>query len=133
MAFHQSIVGSTRNPQIIRLSRDWLTQVSLGFPVESYDSDPAVYERALTEHTTLCEAITVGDEQCGRDRPGPLRHQQRGGTRGPGPRPGIAGRPRPRTLTGRAARGRAVGGRRTRRSWLGARGKRRPDRRQPAR
>jgi GntR family transcriptional regulator, transcriptional repressor for pyruvate dehydrogenase complex len=63
VAFHQVIVGSTRNPQIVRLSRDLLTQVSLGFPVEPFDCDPAVYERSLAEHTALCEAIMAGDEQ----------------------------------------------------------------------
>jgi DNA-binding FadR family transcriptional regulator len=63
IAFHQAVVGATRNPQIARLSRDLLSQVSLGFPIEPYDGEPAVYQRALAEHTELCEAITAGEAQ----------------------------------------------------------------------
>jgi GntR family transcriptional repressor for pyruvate dehydrogenase complex len=63
IAFHRTIVGATGNPQIVRLSRDLLSQVSLGFPVEPFDCDPAVYERSLAEHTELCEAIVAGDDR----------------------------------------------------------------------
>lgn len=61
IAFHAAVVTATRNPQITALSRDLLTRVSLGFPIEPYDDSPAVYRRALTEHTALFEAISAGD------------------------------------------------------------------------
>lgn len=61
IAFHQAVVTATRNPQIAGLSRELLTRVSIGFPVEPFDDDPAVYRRALAEHTALCEAIEDGD------------------------------------------------------------------------
>jgi GntR family transcriptional repressor for pyruvate dehydrogenase complex len=60
IAFHQAVVAATQNSQIAALSRDLLTRVSLGFPVEPYDSTPAVVRRALAEHTALCEAIAAG-------------------------------------------------------------------------
>jgi DNA-binding FadR family transcriptional regulator len=60
IAFHRAVVAATRNPQIAGLSRDLLTRVSLGFPVEPYDSERPVYRRALSEHTALCEAIEAG-------------------------------------------------------------------------
>jgi DNA-binding FadR family transcriptional regulator len=63
IAFHQAVLGATRNPQVAALSRDLLTRVSLGFPIEPYDSDPTVYRRALVEHTALCEAIEAGDAE----------------------------------------------------------------------
>src|SRR5262245_7720545 len=56
IAFHHAVVAATRNPQIAGLSRDLLTRVSLGFPVEPFDRDPGVYRRALAEHTALCDA-----------------------------------------------------------------------------
>jgi GntR family transcriptional repressor for pyruvate dehydrogenase complex len=61
VAFHQAVVQATRNPQIAGLSRDLLTRVSLGFPVEPYDGGRPVYRRALVEHTALCESIAAGD------------------------------------------------------------------------
>jgi DNA-binding FadR family transcriptional regulator len=61
IAFHQAVVDATRNPQIAALSRDLLTRVSLGFPIEPYDGAPTVYRRALGEHTALCDAIAAGD------------------------------------------------------------------------
>jgi DNA-binding FadR family transcriptional regulator len=60
IAFHNAVVAATRNPQIVGLSRDLLARVSLGFPIEPYDGGPAVYDRALREHTELCEAIAAG-------------------------------------------------------------------------
>jgi DNA-binding FadR family transcriptional regulator len=63
IAFHQAVLRATQNPQIAELSRDLLTRVSLGFPIEPYDGEPAVYRRALAEHTALCEAIAAGDVQ----------------------------------------------------------------------
>lgn len=61
IAFHQAVVEAARNPQIAALSRDLLTRVSLGFPIEPYDGTPSVYRRALGEHTALCDAIAAGD------------------------------------------------------------------------
>jgi GntR family transcriptional regulator, transcriptional repressor for pyruvate dehydrogenase complex len=63
IAFHQAVVAATRNPQIAGLTRDLLTRVSLGFPIEPYDGDRAVYQRALAEHTALFEAIEAGDAE----------------------------------------------------------------------
>jgi DNA-binding FadR family transcriptional regulator len=63
IAFHQAVLAATRNPQISALSRDLLARVSLGFPIEPYDGDPAVYRRALREHTALFEAIAAGDAE----------------------------------------------------------------------
>jgi len=60
IAFHRAVVAATHNPQIAGLSRDLLSRVSLGFPIEPYDSDPAIYTRALGEHTALFEAIGAG-------------------------------------------------------------------------
>lgn len=61
IAFHAAVVAAAGNPQITALSRDLLTRVSLGFPIEPYDDSPAVYTRALAEHTALFEAISAGD------------------------------------------------------------------------
>ena len=63
IAFHQAVVRSTGNPQIAGLSRDLLTRVSLGFPVEPYDAGRPVYRRALADHTALCEAIEAGEAE----------------------------------------------------------------------
>jgi DNA-binding FadR family transcriptional regulator len=63
IAFHEAVVAATGNPQIAGLSRDLLTRVSLGLPIEPYDSDRAVYQRALAEHTTLYQAIEAGDAE----------------------------------------------------------------------
>jgi GntR family transcriptional regulator, transcriptional repressor for pyruvate dehydrogenase complex len=61
IGFHQAVLAATRNPQIARLSRDLLTRISLGFPIEPFDTAPAVYRRALAEHTALCDAIAQGE------------------------------------------------------------------------
>jgi GntR family transcriptional regulator, transcriptional repressor for pyruvate dehydrogenase complex len=63
IAFHRAVLDATRNPQVARLSEDLLTRVSLGFPIEPYDAEPAIYRRALAEHTTLCEAIAAGEAE----------------------------------------------------------------------
>jgi GntR family transcriptional repressor for pyruvate dehydrogenase complex len=63
IAFHQAVVEAARNPQIAALSRDLLTRVSLGFPIEPYDGARAVLRRALGEHTALCEAIVAGEAE----------------------------------------------------------------------
>src|SRR5204862_5967386 len=48
---------ATHNPQIAGLSHELLTKVSLGLPIEPFDSDSEVCARALREHTQMCEAI----------------------------------------------------------------------------
>lgn len=66
-AFHGAVLAATGNPKITALSRDMLTRVSLGFPVEPYgEDDPEDYQRALIEHRKIYEAIEAGDaEQAG--------------------------------------------------------------------
>lgn len=66
-AFHGAVLAATGNPKISALSRDLLTRVSLGFPVEPYgEDDPEDYRRALIEHRKIYEAIAAGDaEQAG--------------------------------------------------------------------
>ncbi len=66
-AFHGAVLAATGNPKISALSRDMLTRVSLGFPVEPYgEDDPEDYQRALIEHRKIYEAIAAGDaEQAG--------------------------------------------------------------------
>lgn len=61
IAIHHAVLEATQNPQIAGLSRDLLARVGLGIPIEPYDSEPAVYRRALAEHTALCEAIAAGE------------------------------------------------------------------------
>jgi DNA-binding FadR family transcriptional regulator len=63
IALHQAVLAATQNPQLAGLSRDLLTRVSLGFPVEPYDSERPVYLRALAEHTALFEAIEAGESE----------------------------------------------------------------------
>ncbi|WP_405733349.1 FadR family transcriptional regulator [Streptomyces sp. NBC_01537] len=61
-AFHEAVCQATGNPQIVGLSRDLLTKVSLGFPVEPWGrGEPSAFRRALKEHTELFEAIASGD------------------------------------------------------------------------
>jgi DNA-binding FadR family transcriptional regulator len=55
---------ATANPQIVGLSRDLLTRVSLGFPVEPWGrGEPSSFPRALREHTELYEAIAAGEPE----------------------------------------------------------------------
>src|SRR2546430_1884545 len=68
--FHQTVVAATHNPQIAGLSHELLPKVSLGLPIEPFDSDPEVCARALREHAQMCEAIEAGDA----DRAGSLAH-----------------------------------------------------------
>ncbi|MER7504888.1 FCD domain-containing protein [Nonomuraea pusilla] len=63
-AFHAAVVAAAGNPQLDALSRDLLTRVSLGFPVEPYgEDDPQAYRQALGEHRAMYEAIRDGDAE----------------------------------------------------------------------
>ncbi len=63
-AFHQSICEATRNPQIALLSRDLLTRISLGFPVEPWGKgERSHFHRAGEGHTALYEAIAAGEPE----------------------------------------------------------------------
>ncbi|MFE2429024.1 FCD domain-containing protein [Streptomyces sp. NPDC059373] len=56
------VCQATGNPQIAGLSRDLLTKVSLGFPIEPWGrGEPSTFRRALREHTELYEAIAAGE------------------------------------------------------------------------
>lgn len=61
-AFHRAICAATRNPQIAQLSRDLLTRISLGFPVEPWGrGERSHHERAGHGHTALYEAVAAGE------------------------------------------------------------------------
>jgi GntR family transcriptional repressor for pyruvate dehydrogenase complex len=60
-AFHQAVLDATGNPQIIALSRDLLTRVALGLPIEPHEDAREVHERALREHTAIARAIAAGE------------------------------------------------------------------------
>ncbi|MCI3275373.1 FadR/GntR family transcriptional regulator [Streptomyces cylindrosporus] len=63
-AFHQSICAATRNPQIALLSRDLLTRISLGFPVEPWGrGERTHFHRAGSDHTSLYEAVAAGEPE----------------------------------------------------------------------
>jgi GntR family transcriptional regulator, transcriptional repressor for pyruvate dehydrogenase complex len=62
-AFHQAVSDATGNPQIVALSREMLTRVTLGLAIEPCDDDPRVYERAMREHTAMGEAIIAGEAE----------------------------------------------------------------------
>jgi DNA-binding FadR family transcriptional regulator len=60
-AFHQAVLEATGNPQIIALSRDLLTRVALGLPIEPHEDDREVHDRAVREHTAIARAIAAGE------------------------------------------------------------------------
>lgn len=63
-AFHRSICEAAHNPQITMLSRDLLTRISLGFPVEPWGKgERAAFHRASSDHTALYEAIAAGEPE----------------------------------------------------------------------
>ena len=63
-AFHRSICAATHNPQIALLSRDLLTRISLGFPVEPWGKGERThFHRAGEGHTALYEAIEAGEPE----------------------------------------------------------------------
>lgn len=63
-AFHQAVCAATRNPQIALLSRDLLTRISLGFPIEPWGrGERSHHHRAGQGHTALYEAIAAGEPE----------------------------------------------------------------------
>ncbi|MHC5907669.1 FadR/GntR family transcriptional regulator [Streptomyces sp. S6] len=63
-AFHRAVCEATHNPQIARLSRDLLTRVSLGFPVEPWGKgERGHFHRAGEGHTALYAAIEAGEPE----------------------------------------------------------------------
>lgn len=62
---HDAVLQATGNPRLVELSRDLLSRVSLGFPVEPYRRE--VFPRAVHEHTDLVRAVVDGEvERAGR-------------------------------------------------------------------
>lgn len=63
-AFHRAICEATHNPQITRLSRELLTRISLGFPIEPWGKgERSHFHRAGEGHTALYEAIVAGEPE----------------------------------------------------------------------
>lgn len=63
-AFHRSICEATHNPQIAMLSRDLLTRISLGFPVEPWGKgERSHHHRAGVGHQALYDAIAAGEPE----------------------------------------------------------------------
>ncbi|NGO11807.1 FadR family transcriptional regulator [Streptomyces sp. HC44] len=63
-AFHQSVCGATRNPQITMLSRDLLARISLGFPVEPWGKgERSHFHQGGEDHKALYEAIAAGEPE----------------------------------------------------------------------
>lgn len=56
---HRAVARAGRNPHLMALSRDLLTQVGLGFPAEPFTQ--SVYDRALPQHQQLVAAVIAGD------------------------------------------------------------------------
>jgi DNA-binding FadR family transcriptional regulator len=62
---HDAVLAAAANPWITSLSRDLLTRVSAGFPIEPYRD--GVFPQALAEHEELVVAVVDGDvERAGR-------------------------------------------------------------------
>jgi GntR family transcriptional repressor for pyruvate dehydrogenase complex len=63
-AFHEAICRATGNPQIAALSRDLLTRISLGFPIEPLGrGERSSFHRARGDHRTMYEAIAAGEAE----------------------------------------------------------------------
>ncbi len=56
---HDAVLAAAGNPAITGLSRDLLSRVSAGFPIEPYRS--GVFQQALDEHEDLVSAVVDGD------------------------------------------------------------------------
>ncbi|KUN03763.1 GntR family transcriptional regulator [Streptomyces canus] len=63
-AFHRAICAATHNPQIAQLSRDLLTRISLGFPIEPWGKgERSHHEQAGHGHRALYEAVAAGEPE----------------------------------------------------------------------
>lgn len=58
IALHDGVLAAARNTQMAVLSRDLLAKVAVGTPIEPFER--RFYRRALTEHTSLVEAVVDG-------------------------------------------------------------------------
>ncbi len=58
IALHDGVLEAARNAQMAVLSRDLLAKVAVGTPIEPFER--RFYRRALTEHTSLVEAVVDG-------------------------------------------------------------------------
>jgi DNA-binding FadR family transcriptional regulator len=56
---HHAIARATRNPRLLAVREQLLSEVSFGFAVEPFTAD--VYARALPQHQRLAKAVTTGD------------------------------------------------------------------------
>ena len=57
-AIHRAVAHATGNPRIEILSRDLLSAVAVGLPIEPYRKD--VYQQAYAEHAALVSAVIEG-------------------------------------------------------------------------
>ncbi len=58
IGLHDGVLAAARNAQMAVLSRDLLAKVAVGTPIEPFERK--FYRRALTEHTSLVEAVVDG-------------------------------------------------------------------------
>jgi len=58
LRLHHAVAAAARNPRLLALRQQLLSEVSFGFAVEPFT--PAVYERALPQHVALAEAVISG-------------------------------------------------------------------------
>ncbi|HEX3650447.1 MAG TPA: GntR family transcriptional regulator [Pseudonocardiaceae bacterium] len=56
---HHAIARATKNPRLLAVREQLLSEVSFGFAVEPFTAE--VYARALPQHQQLAEAVTTGD------------------------------------------------------------------------
>lgn len=59
LRLHEAVARAAKNPRLLRLHDQLLSEVSIGFAVEPFT--PKVYARALPEHRALADAVIEGD------------------------------------------------------------------------
>jgi DNA-binding FadR family transcriptional regulator len=57
---HHAIARAAKNPRLLAVREQLLSEVSFGFAVEPFTAE--VYQRALPQHQRLATAVTTGDE-----------------------------------------------------------------------
>jgi GntR family transcriptional regulator, transcriptional repressor for pyruvate dehydrogenase complex len=62
---HHAIARATKNPRLLAVREQLLSEVSFGFAVEPFTAE--VYARALPQHQQLAEAVTAGDADAAWD------------------------------------------------------------------